>query len=206
MTSKSKKTALIIGLPGIGKSTLAQELHGMGRQAIDTDTVKGLGRWSCLAGHSCRPYRSTKLPPLDKLTWDIVNQAFGSFEVSYQPHKAWRDKHTYKWGIDAMQRTIDVRDRRTPLYVIGTASNASGMFNMFDVGIILTVSSATLERRLRLRAQNTTAPYAFTCDTETMAAFEQSLLLDKALSGATPISAEPSPVRVASSVIEMVES
>jgi energy-coupling factor transporter ATP-binding protein EcfA2 len=202
-------TALVIGPPGVGKSTLVKNLKDMGRQAVDADTVEGLGRWSCLAGHNCRPRKFKLEPPYhpDK-DWPALREIFSPFEPTYQPDAAWRAHHTYKWGIDAMQRLIDSRDRRRPLYVVGTSQNTLSVFDAFDTKILLTASTRVLAERLRSPSRET--PYSFVCD-ETYEASLSPVLAehDKRVMkflGGTIIDTEVSPANIAYSVIRTVES
>lgn len=120
----------VCGIPGAGKSTVAERLKALGHDAWDTD-VDGLAGWRDCA---------TKLPVPNPVDWhDPVANA----GIEYAPR---RDK------IEPLRARADETDH--PVYLCGMAGDEFAFRDLLDRVILLAVDDETLLHRLATRTNN----------------------------------------------------
>src|SRR4051812_40413432 len=98
MTYSSPRRNLIVGMPGSGKTTLAEYMKGVGRFALGADLVEGLGVWHDDCGRQMSYYDSTP---------------------------EWRNSHRFSWDRGRLNEVLflDRADDSQPLYLFGAAPN-----------------------------------------------------------------------------------
>lgn len=85
---------LILGVAGVSKSSLVEELVRRDRLAFDADITPGIGDWFDMQGN----------------------------RKQYNPDPAWRASHQYLWNIDRLARLLEQAPENNILYMAGTAT------------------------------------------------------------------------------------
>jgi hypothetical protein len=111
---------LVTRNPGSGKSSLAQELAGRGRQAIDADNDPNLSHWQDAAGNLVDGPRS--------------------------PDERWLRSHRRVWRRSRMQEVLAGHDGT--VFVCGIARNIDELLDLFDRVFLLHIDGPTQEARL----------------------------------------------------------
>ena len=122
---KDKKAILITGMPGIGKSTVAQELRVLGQEAYDLEEFEGLFEM----------FREGT----DELFTDYDNADPEKIKIA-------------EWRCDLNNlRNLIIQQNNSTAYYCATASNILEMFPLFEQVILLRVDTETLHARLSNR-------------------------------------------------------
>jgi hypothetical protein len=113
---------LVTGPSGSGKSTVARRLQADGHQAISTDAVEGLCRWTDAHGRlAVRPSH---------------------------PDAAWLGAHGWNWDGRRLDELIAAADPARPLWLCGMADNQHEFTDRFDSLFGLEFDEETMLRRL----------------------------------------------------------
>jgi len=117
----------ITGAPGVGKSTVIEELNKRGIKAFDADAVDGLCQWK--------------------------NETL-SENVEYHPGigKDWLDKNNYICDVAKLKEIIDKHDG--VVVVAGVVSNQEEFLKLFDKVFLLRCDEEVFLHRLNTRDAN----------------------------------------------------
>lgn len=171
---------LILGLAGVGKTSVVQELVNRGRLAYDADNkqaVPGLGSWFDADG----------------------------IAHTYSSNPTWRASHHFRWDMAVLGRFLKEHTDQM-VYLAGLATNIDEAVPLFGKVVLLDAGVDTLCQRLGQPTRQT--PYPFDCTDEYRACITEALpgfrskLLDL---GATAINAELELTLVVDSLIACVE-
>lgn len=113
-------SVLVVGGPGAGKSSVAEELRRRGLRSVDADFV--LARWE-------RPDGSPVSFPADA------------------PSMEWIQQHRWHWVAERVDQVL-AESQEQSLVVCGTAANMSDHLGRFDLLILLQVDELTMTQRL----------------------------------------------------------
>jgi len=139
---------LIIGQPGVGKTTLVEHMQARGYLTFDGDLVDGLGIWQDADG--------TQTP--------------------YQPDRAWRDAHRFSWQSHRLTQLIlqDLPDDEyRPLYLFGAAPNIEQHSFWFHNIVALHADAPIIWSRLKNPARKT--PYPFELEPNDMPKLQREI-------------------------------
>lgn len=118
------KAILVVGPEGSGKTFLSNMLRSKGLNAIDTDSVDKLARWTDMHG------RKIKFPE--------------------KPDTYWFERHKFCIYKNKLRALI----RKRPVVVFALAHNLEDIIDMFDEIYYLKVNKSILDKRLRKRDGN----------------------------------------------------
>lgn len=114
-----RRSVLLAGGPGAGKSTVSQALRDRGLHSIDLDY--GYARYEDLRG------RPVRLPA--------------------EPTMHWLNTHRWQWQIDKIDQAI-AESRGELIVFAGTAYNMFAYLDRFDLLLLLKIDDQTREIRL----------------------------------------------------------
>lgn len=116
---KNKKKILITGMPYSGKSYLSTFLRKIGINAIDADSINGLGQW------------------FDK----------GKNKVVFPPNadKEWLNTHDFLWDKDFLNTWLS--DQTSTVYLFGLSANVLELAEFFDEMYYLDLHPTVLKKR-----------------------------------------------------------
>ena len=116
------KKYYLTGVPGIGKTTVTNELQKLGYRAFDVDFIPDLCHWV---------NRTTKEP------------------VDFLPNggQAWQEKNTWECS---KERLADLLAKQSDdvVFVSGIANNQDEYFDLFDAILLLTTDEPTFMHRM----------------------------------------------------------
>jgi thymidylate kinase len=172
-----KRSILITGVPGSGKSTLNNELVELGFSSKDIEIIPDLY------------YRE------DKKTGEIV-KIYDSTDI-----KQLRSIN-YLCDLDKLQKLINQETESLTFYC-GDGRNIEDMMKLFDVTLLLQASDETIIGRLSTRQTGMLGSTAEVREwvLEWKPEFEKTVLID----GAIPINAEKSPEDIAQEIIRTLD-
>lgn len=170
-----KKTILITGIAGTGKSSIISVLQHRGYTAYGIEDITGM----------CRM--------INRETGETISHEIGSNLVTFK-------NHDWICDIKAVQDLIQKNSHGLNFYS-GTATNIDDLLQLFDQIFLLQADKKELSRRLIERVNNRFGKSKAEQDW----LFEHQLVWDKALiqKGAIPIDATQDIKTVATSIIEM---
>ena len=131
-----KKSILITGLAGTGKSTLSKELNKLWYKSLSIEDI------------------SDMFIIVDKKTWHKINHYENNLEAVH-----WTDRIC---DIEKLQKLIDENQSQVTFYT-GTASNIDNLLPLFDKVLLLKTNEEILRQRLSNR---TPEDFAYTIDVQ----------------------------------------
>lgn len=172
-----KKSILITGIAGSGKSTIAACLKKMGHTTYDIEDIPGL---YCL---------------LDKETGE-----------PFQNHsnESLRDVKRAKWICDTKKlQSIIANEKSDTVFYCGAASNVVDLFPLFDSVIVLIASPATLHARLSSRPAGS---YGQTLEVQKWIVEEKNGLEQRLIHmGASAVDADQTPDEVVKDIVAIAK-
>ena len=123
-----KKSVLVTGVPGTGKTTISQRLNELGYKAYDLDD--GLGLYSMI-------HKITKLPIVDHNNTDLEKVK------------------NLNWVCDKEKLASIIKNEINDLvFYCGNASNWREIISLFDLIVLLKISPEIMKKRLTSRTNN----------------------------------------------------
>lgn len=117
--NKITQKILITGMPYSGKTYLSAFFKKNGENAIDADTIKGLGQWVDKKGNKV----------------NFPNNA----------SKSWLDSHDFIWDRKLLRSWLN--KQKTTVYFFGLSANVFNAIKLFDKVYYLNVSPDLLKKR-----------------------------------------------------------
>jgi len=122
------KKVYITGVPGIGKSTVAEELNKRGVFAFDIDFVEGLSAWR------------------NKKTNEVV---IGDVEYTAQ----WLAEHDWICNVEKLKEAL--KQDKEIIVAVGISANQAEYLDLFDKVFLLQCSEKTFLDRMAARKDGT---------------------------------------------------
>jgi broad-specificity NMP kinase len=124
----AKKSILITGTPGVGKTSLSNKLNELGYKSYDIDDIPGL--FSMI-------HRDTKLPIKDHDNFNLEKVK------------------VMTWICDIPKLELIIKNEQNDLaFYCGNGSNVYQFMELFDSVILLTINLETNKHRLSIRTDN----------------------------------------------------
>lgn len=167
---------LIVGLPGIGKSTVIAELSKRGFTAFDADDLPELSMWKHRISGETTRHRD-------------------------HDRQDWNEHYDWAWSEQALAKILDSTPQG-PLFLAGNAANVSEFYSRFDKVFALTGSDDLLRNRIKQRDSG----YGFFNDElQAVLAWNKDFADTERTRGAVLIDASPDIKQVVSNILELCD-
>jgi len=117
--NQNTQNILITGMPYSGKSYISDFLTSKGKNVIDVDKIKGLGKW------------------FDKNGNIVDFPKYATME--------WLNEHDFLWDKNFLRLWLE--KQKSTIYLFGLAANIFKVVDLFDKAYYLDVSSEILKKR-----------------------------------------------------------